>query len=203
MMGYHVMEYMERLVRKTGIAVLVALLMLVLMGQAQSRRNTALAVSRDTLAGPWSEEFSLLDDSGALRLGTQQGAFPWGTAAQSDRIDFWRSGGRNFFEIACADGSEIRGIRQEGVADTSNGLLMEIRTKNPEWKTWRGASVGMSMEDALTLYPEAVAVYDAHREPGAYRYTYSSVKSGSSVSVLSFTFTNSVLSAIDVSHTDG
>ena len=66
----------------------------------------------------------------------------------------------------------------------------------------RGAFVGMSMEDALALYPEAQAEYDAHREAGAYRYTYSGTTDGktSGFSRISFSFEQNALTAIDISH---
>ncbi|MBR0282661.1 MAG: hypothetical protein IJQ81_13945 [Oscillibacter sp.] len=201
-MGYHMMEYMGRLARKTGFAVVAALLMLVLMGQAQSRRGMASAIDAAD-AGPWSEEFSLTRENGAAKLGVQSGAFPWKTGLKSESVGFWRNSGEDFFEITGADGSLFSGTRQEGAADTSNGLLLEIRTQNPDWRTWRGAFVGMPMDEALALYPEALAVYDAHREAGVYRYTYSGTRDADGFSQITFSFEKSTLSAIEISHVSG
>ncbi len=198
-MGYHVMEYMERMIRKTGIAVVVALFMLVLMGQAQSRRNTADA--RDGVqAGPWSEEFSLTRDGVAVGLGVQKGEFPWGVGLTTQSVDFWRAAGQDFFEITGNDGTVFNGVRREGTADTANGLLLNMHTSNPEWHTWRGAGVGMPMGDTLALYPEAKAEYDAHRQAGAYRYTYSGAVESSGYSEIHFLFERNTLVSIDISH---
>ena len=200
MIGYHVMEYMGRTVRKTCFAVAVALLMLALMGQAQSRRSLAAAMVR-TDTGPWSAEFSLTRDDGSVGLGAQEGAFPWGTGLEVSNRNFWRSGGQDFFEITGADGSQFKGTRQGGMADTSNGFLLEIRTQNPDWRTLRGACVGMSMEEVLALYPEASAEYDAHREAGSYRYTYcGAVEKFSGFSRISFTFEQNILTSLDIQH---
>lgn len=202
-MGYHVMEYMERMVRKTGIAVVVGLFMLVLMGQAQSRRNTA--PQSVVQVGPWSEEFSLTRDSTGVRLGVQEGAFPWGTNLATKGVNFWRANGQDFFEITGEDGSVFGGVRRAGTADTSNGLLLSIHTENPEWHTLRGVGVGMPMGDTLFLYPEAEAEYDAHRRAGAYRYTYSSAtdNASSGVSRICFLFERNILVSIDISHVSG
>ena len=201
-MGYHMMEYMGRLARKTGFAVIAAAFMLVLMGQAQSRRNMASAMDA-AQAGPWSEEFSLTREDGAAGLGAQTGAFPWKTGLKSGQADFWRDAGEDFFEITAADGSLFSGTRQDGAADTSNGLLLEIRTENPDWRTWRGAFVGMPMDETLALYPEALAIYDAHREAGAYRYTYSSAPDAAGFSRITFSFEENTLAAIDISYVRG
>lgn len=200
-MGYHVMEYMGRMVRRTCIAVLIGFLMLVLMGQAQSRRNTASAgAPRDT--GPWSAEFALTCGEASVGLGAQEGAFPWNTGLETRNISFWRSGGEDFFAITGADGSQFSGTRRDGMADACDGLLLEIRTENPDWQTARGVCVGMSMEETLSLYPEAQAEYDAHRAAGSYRYTYSGTESGraSGFSRIAFTFEQNVLTAIDICH---
>lgn len=202
-MGFHVMEYMGRMVRKTGIAVVVALLMLVLMGQAQNRRNAAATLA--TLdAGPWSEEFSLTRDNVMVRLGAQTGAFPWGTGLALANVDFWRSAGQDFFEITGEDGTVFQGVRREGTADTANGLLLSMHTESPDWHTRRGVGVGMPMGDTLALYPEAQAEYDAHRQAGSYRYTYSgTTESGSGFSRISFVFEHNTLTSMDISHVSG
>lgn len=201
-MGYHVMEYVERMVRKTCIAALIGLLMLILMGQAQSRRSAAaVMLARDS--GPWSAEFSLTRDDGeeAVKLGAQKGAFPWGMALDKRDANFWRMGGEDFFEVTASDGSRFSGTRQGGAADTSGGLLLEIRTENPEWATVRGASVGMSMEEVLALYPEASAEHDAHREAGCYRYTYSGAADKlAGISRIAFNFERDALTSIDIFH---
>lgn len=201
MIQYHMMEYMGRMVRKTGAAVVIALLMLVLMGQAQSRRNMAAAYMGAAGADPWSEEFSLSRDGAAVGLGVQDGAFPWGAKVTVKQSAYWRNGGRGFFEITGDDGSVFRGVRKEGTADALNGVLLEMYTENPDWRTRRGAAVGMSLEDTLSLYPEAQAEYDAHREPGSYRYTYASARGANGSSLISFVFRNNALASIDVSHT--
>jgi len=197
-MGYHMMEYMGRLVRKTGIAVVIALLMLVLMGQAQSRRSMAAALEANAEVSPWSEEFSLRQDGQAVGLGTQTGAFPWNTQLKADGVEFWRADGRDYFAITCKDGTAFRGTRHEGTADTSNGQILKLYTENPAWDTYRGAHVGMDLEDVLSLYPEAEAVYDGHRDAGAYQYTYASTKNPRTQeqSVLSMTFRDSKLVSI-------
>lgn len=201
-MGYHMMEYMGRLVRKTGVAVVMALLMLVLMGQAQSRRSLAAAMGGALDVGPWSEEFSLSRDGASAGLGVQEGAFPWGTGLSVKQVNFWRESGTDYFEITGTDGTMFEGVRQDGTADTRNGLLLGIRTDNPDWRTLRGVSVGMSMEDVLALYPEARAEYDGHREAGTYRYTYSGTRdSAAGVSHIAFSFQESTLTAIDIYHT--
>ena len=203
MMGYHVMEYMERMVRKTGIAVVAALFMLVLMGQAQSRRNTAAELGASQ-AGPWSEEFSLTRDGVSIGLGTQNGAFPWGADIKQKQVDFWRYAGEDFFEISAEDGTVFSGARREGTADAANGLLLSIRTASPDWRTWRGVGVGMPMGDTLSRYPEAVAEYDAHRQPGSYSYTYSgATENGSGYSQIRFVFERNTLISLDVSHVSG
>ena len=203
-MGYHVMEYMGRMVRKTGIAVVVALFMLVLMGQAQSRRNTAAAFD-GVQAGPWSEEFSVTRKGIGVGLGVQDGAFPWGTDLDLRNVSFWRSGGKDFFEITGDDGTVFNGVRREGTADTANGLILSIHTDNPEWHTWRGVGVGMPMGDTLALYPEAKAEYDAHREPGSYRYTYSGTteNGASGYSQIHFLFERNTLVSLDITHVAG
>ncbi|MBQ9521353.1 MAG: hypothetical protein IJR72_02125 [Oscillospiraceae bacterium] len=202
-MGFHVMEYMGRMVRKTGIAVVVALLMLVLMGQTESRRHTASTLGTVD-AGPWSEEFSLTRDNVMVRLGVQNGAFPWGTGLASTNVDFWRSAGQDFFEITGEDGTVFHGVRREGTADTSNGLLLAMHTTSPDWHTRRGVGVGMPMGDTLSIYPEAKAEYDAHRQAGTYRYTYSgTAESGSGFSCISFVFENNTLMSMDITHVSG
>lgn len=201
MMGYHVMEYMGRMIRATAVAVAVALLMLALMGHAQSRRNLAAGKAVD--AGPWSEEFALTrDDDGTVRLGAQEGAFPWASGLETQNANFWRSGGQDFFEIVGADGSHFTGTRQGGMADAFNGFLLEVRTENPDWRTRRGVAVGMSMEDVLSLYPEASAEYDAHREAGSYRYTYSGTQESktSGFSRITFNFENNALTSMALGH---
>ncbi len=202
-MGFHVMEYMGRMVRKTGIAVVAALLMLALMGQAQSRRHTA-AVPGTVDTSPWSEEFSLTRNNVMVRLGAQNGAFPWGTGLASTNVGFWRSAGQDFFEITGEDGTVFQGVRRSGTADTSNGLLLGMRTTSPDWHTRRGVGVGMPMGDTLSLYPEATAEYDAHRQAGSYRYTYSgTAENGSGFSRISFVFENNTLVSMDISHVSG
>ncbi len=199
-MGYHVMEYMGRMVRATAAAVAVGLLMLALMGQAQSRR--ALAAGKAVDAGPWSAEFALTRDEGTVGLGAQKGAFPWESGLDTRNVSFWRSGGEDFFEITGADGSQFMGKRQDGMADAQNGLLLEIRTQNPDWRTLRGAAVGMSMEEVLSLYPEASVEHDAHREAGFYRYTYSGTEDDrtSGFSRIAFTFENDALVSMTLRH---
>jgi hypothetical protein len=202
-MGFHVMEYMGRMVRKTGIAVVVALLMLILMGQAQNRRHTAGTLATVD-AGPWSEEFSLTRNRAMVRLGVQDGAFPWGTGLALTSVDFWRSAGQDFFEITGEDGTVFHGVRREGTADTSNGLLLGMYTESPDWHTRRGVGIGMPMGDTLSLYPEAEAEYDAHRQPGTYRYTYSGTEeAGSGFSRITFVFENNMLMSMDISHVPG
>ena len=201
-MEYHVMEYMGRMVRKTCLAVVIGFVMLILMGQAQSRR--AMAASAQSFdAGPWSAEFALTrDDGAAVGLGVQEGAFPWNSGLEARESAFRRSGGQDFFDISADDGSEFSGTRRDGVADESGGLLLEIRTANPEWKTRRGAYAGMSMEETLALYPEAAAEYDAHREAGSYRYTYSGTKKDktSGISRITFLFEDNVLASMALYH---
>ena len=200
-MGYHVMEYMGRMVRRTCIAVLIGFLMLILMGQAQSRRNTA-AVRASADSGPWSAEFALTCGEASVGLGAQEGAFPWNSGLDASGANYWRSGGQDFFKITGADGSLFTGTRQGGMADACNGLLLEIRTENPDWQTLRGASVGMSMDEVLALYPEASAEYDAHREAGTYRYTYSGTRKDktSGFSRISFNFAQNALVSMDICH---
>ena len=59
------------------------------------------------------------------------------------------------------------------------------------------------MDEALALYPEALAVYDAHREAGVYRYTYSGTRDADGFSQITFSFEKSTLSAIEISHVSG
>ena len=201
-MRYQVMEYMELMVRKTCIAVLIALVMLILMGQARSRRNAAASgLAGDS--GPWSAEFSLTREDGGelVKLGAQEGAFPWGTNLDTKNVSFWRTGGEDFFEVTASDGSRFAGTRQGGTADTSNGLLLNITTENPEWATARGACVGMSMEETLKLYPEAAVEHDAHRAAGCYRYTYSGAADKfAGISRIAFNFEQDALASIDIFH---
>lgn len=141
---------------------------------------------------PWSKEFSVLVDGQQLKLGRQTGAFPWDTSLEKRSVEYETEGQYDTFEIECVGETELSGLRAQGQETEADGLLTEIDTEDSAIKTYRGAYVGMSMEDVLTLYPEADQRDDD---------TYVFYKERSTVSKIEFEFENGLLESISIEST--
>ncbi len=113
-------------------------------------------------------EFSIVVGAQTLTLGEQAGAFPWGTELEADSERYWSSDGFPSFELTCGEGLLLGGFRPEkSIETTENAILRTIENRSPNYKTYRGAYVGMSMEDFQALYPDAEEISSGHR----YDYT--------------------------------
>ena len=145
---------------------------------------------------PESEEFSLHSASGHLQLGEQTGAFPWESGLEQQEIYYSSSDGFDLFDILCTDGTALGGLRQEGVETEDGGTLSSVETANPDFATLRGASVGMSQEEVLALYPEAKAVELSEPVPGGAAYEFSGEQFG--MSSILFRFQDGVLANIRI-----
>ena len=143
---------------------------------------------------PFSQEFSLLIQGETLSFGQQTGNFPWGTSVQEQESKVWRSDGFDGLEIICQDGTVLGGLRAEGMSDATDGFILSMKTTNPSYQTYRGVQVGMSLEDVLAYYPEAV--YRNNTDSGENSYSYSSESSG--LSVIIFYFEEDALIAITI-----
>lgn len=105
---------------------------------------------------PEELEFSIVIGEALLVPGRQSGAFPWGTELEADSETYWNMDGFYGFTLACGEGLYLVGSHPEKhVETTENGFLTGIENQNTDYKTYRGAYIGMSLEDFLELYPEA------------------------------------------------
>ena len=105
---------------------------------------------------PEKLEFSIMIGDKPLTLGKQSGTFPWGVDLESDSEEYWSSDGFHCFTLTCGSKLRIQGSCQEKNTETTeNGWLDRIENQNSNYKTYRGAYIGMLVEDFLVLYPEA------------------------------------------------
>lgn len=146
--------------------------------------NSEAESSSSGTFNPFSKEFSLQVNGQTLGLGQQSGNFPWGTDLQEKESNFWNTDGFDCFKIACEDGTVLSGLRKDGMDDATDGMIFSIATKNPSWQTYRGAYVGMSLQDVLALYPEAI--HRDNTDPGENSYSYTSNSSGFSEIIFYF-----------------
>lgn len=152
----------------------------------EDRKETAVEEPQSTGSGTnmVSDEFSVWIDGQSLKLGAQTGTFPWGTALQAKGSRTWSSDGFACFEIVCEDGTILQGLRREGAEDEADGTITQITTENPAWQTWRGAYIGMPLDEFLALYPDAARRENAG--PGDHSYSYSDELPGSNQLVVWF-----------------
>lgn len=143
---------------------------------------------------PYSQEFSVKSDSGVLQLGDQTGTFPWESGLEQQEIHYSSMDGFNLFDIRCTDGTVLHGLREEGAETEDNGLLTSVKTSNPDFATYRGASVGMTQEEVLALYPEAEAFEPTEPVPGGEEYEFSGEQYG--MTSMEFSFRDGVLTEI-------
>lgn len=100
-------------------------------------------------------EFSIVIGDKTLTLGVQDGEFPWGTELEADSKEFWSMDGFHSFEFTCGENLTLCGLCLEAKGTESNGNLTGFDNRNPDYKTYRGAYIGMSLEELCALYPEA------------------------------------------------
>lgn len=113
---------------------------------------------------PAELEFSIVIGDQILTLGEQSGEFPWGTDLEADSEEYWSSDGFHSFELTCGADLLLGGFRPEKYVETTeNAILRTIENRNPDYKTYRGAYIGMSLEDFLELYPDAEEVSSERR----------------------------------------
>ncbi len=107
-------------------------------------------------------EFSIVIGDQLLTLGEQSGEFPWGTDLEADSEVYWNMDGFYSFAIDCGEGLQLAGLRREkSVETTENGSLTGFDNRKPDYKTYRGAYIGMSLEEFQALYPEAYLMSSA------------------------------------------
>ena len=104
---------------------------------------------------PAELEFSIVIGDKTLTLGVQDGEFPWGTELEADSKEFWSMDGFHSFEFTCGENLTLCGLCLEAKGTESNGNLTGFDNRNPDYKTYRGAYIGMSLEELCALYPEA------------------------------------------------
>lgn len=104
---------------------------------------------------PEKLEFSIVIDDKLLILGIQDGKFPWGSELEADNQKFWSMDGFDSFSFTCGENLTLGGLCLEAEGTENNGNLTRIENRNPDYKTYRGAYIGMPLEDFLALYPEA------------------------------------------------
>lgn len=107
---------------------------------------------------PAELEFSIMIGDKTLTLGVQDGEFPWGTELELDSEEYWSSDGFHGFEFTCGENLTLGGLCLEAKGTEKNGSLTRIENRNPDYKTYRGAYIGMTLEDFLELYPDAEEV---------------------------------------------
>ena len=100
-------------------------------------------------------EFSIMIGDKALTLGVQDGEFPWGTELEADSEEYWSSDGFDCFSFTFGENLTLCGLCLEAKGTESNGNLTGFDNRNPDYKTYRGAYIGMSLEELCALYPEA------------------------------------------------
>ena len=104
---------------------------------------------------PEKLEFSIVIDDKLLILGIQDGKFPWGSELEADNQKFWSMDGFDSFSFTCGENLTLCGLCLEAKGTESNGNLTGFDNRNPDYKTYRGAYIGMSLEELCALYPEA------------------------------------------------
>lgn len=154
--------------------------------EQDSQIETEVETTQEGEFAPYSKEFSIKSDSGTLQLGEQTGAFPWESGLEQQEIHYSSSDGFDRFDIRCTDGTVLGGLRQEGAETEEDGALSYVETSNPDFATYRGASVGMTQEEVLALYPEAEVFEPAEPVVGRMEYEFSGEQFGMTSIVFSF-----------------
>ena len=143
---------------------------------------------------PYSPEFSLKSDSGMLQLGEQSGEFPWESGLTAQNISYVSMDGFHSAKILCTDGTVLGGLRQKNVESTNDLLLTDVETGSQMFVTYRGAAVGMTLEEVLALYPEAREFELEPSKAGAAGYVFSGEQYG--MTCMEFLFQDGVLTGI-------
>ncbi|MBQ6807904.1 MAG: hypothetical protein IJP07_01900 [Firmicutes bacterium] len=134
-------------------------------------------------------EFSIPTNAENLQLGEQSGTFPWGTSLRLAEAEYDSADGFDTFRITCTDGTVLEGLRAEGMEDETDGTLLSISTDNPAIQSYRGAYIGMTVEEFKELYPEAE--YEDKTDTPYYKYS----NEASGVSQIVFWFENNTLAS--------
>ena len=152
---------------------LLVILLLALLCGCNTAKEPEVTQTSQNDADTIHQEFSILIEGAPVCLGLQTGTFPWGTNLRQTNCIFWRSDGFTCFKILCEDGTIIKGINPNSIESTENATIMEIYPDGSVYPTYRGARIGMTIEDVLALYPEAEYKehYDYTPDEAAYSFT--------------------------------
>lgn len=157
---------------------LLIILLLALLCGCNTTKEPEVIQSQQNQVDNFQQEFSIFIEGTPLCLGRQTGAFPWGTNLRQTNCIFYHSDGFTCFKILCEDGTILEGVNPNDLASTENATILKIRPDSPIYPTYRGARIGMTVEDVLKLYPEAEYEENYDYAPNEAAYCFTTPDSG-------------------------